>query len=178
MHYVLHDHRYRRFTFHPATRAIEACASKTGPTRKAPTLGEEHVKVILSYVHEGAASELKLRAGIWCQISTGGRVADVGRLTKNAVNWGDRTIESIHWRWTKSIRRCDRNKVQCMSNRGRSDRHGGVPTFYARTMAGMVQSGPGGAGLERLHSGHGKPCLLYTSPSPRDGLLSRMPSSA
>ena len=25
---------------------------------------------------------------------------------------------------------------------------------------------------------HVKPCLLYTSPSPRDGLLSRMPSSA
>ena len=24
----------------------------------------------------------------------------------------------------------------------------------------------------------GKACLLYTSPSPRDGLLSRMPSSA
>src|SRR5680860_1664523 len=23
---------------------------------------------------------------------------------------------------------------------------------------------------------HGRPCLLYTSPSPRDGLLSRMPS--
>ena len=28
-------------------------------------------------------------------------------------------------------------------------------------------------------TGHGiKACLLYTSPSPRDGLLSRMPSSA
>ena len=27
-------------------------------------------------------------------------------------------------------------------------------------------------------SGSGKSCLLYTSPSPRDGLLSRMPSSA
>ena len=26
--------------------------------------------------------------------------------------------------------------------------------------------------------GHNKGCLLYTSPSPRDGLLSRMPSSA
>ena len=26
--------------------------------------------------------------------------------------------------------------------------------------------------------GEGKDCLLYTSPSPRDGLLSRMPSSA
>src|SRR5665647_1452950 len=25
---------------------------------------------------------------------------------------------------------------------------------------------------------HRDPCLLYTSPSPRDGLLSRMPSSA
>ena len=25
---------------------------------------------------------------------------------------------------------------------------------------------------------HIQPCLLYTSPSPRDGLLSRMPSSA
>src|SRR5665647_432784 len=33
---------------------------------------------------------------------------------------------------------------------------------------------------ERPGSGPGeyKPCLLYTSPSPRDGLLSRMPSSA
>ena len=30
------------------------------------------------------------------------------------------------------------------------------------------------------HSEHAQdiPCLLYTSPSPRDGLLSRMPSSA
>ena len=27
-------------------------------------------------------------------------------------------------------------------------------------------------------SGLGEDCLLYTSPSPRDGLLSRMPSSA
>ena len=28
------------------------------------------------------------------------------------------------------------------------------------------------------HSNQAAPCLLYTSPSPRDGLLSRMPSSA
>ena len=28
------------------------------------------------------------------------------------------------------------------------------------------------------HSAKGGNCLLYTSPSPRDGLLSRMPSSA
>ena len=28
------------------------------------------------------------------------------------------------------------------------------------------------------HAAEGYACLLYTSPSPRDGLLSRMPSSA
>ena len=31
--------------------------------------------------------------------------------------------------------------------------------------------------LKKLNK-EGKSCLLYTSPSPRDGLLSRMPSSA
>ena len=30
----------------------------------------------------------------------------------------------------------------------------------------------------RTLAGQVRPCLLYTSPSPRDGLLSRMPSSA
>ena len=34
------------------------------------------------------------------------------------------------------------------------------------------------AGLENLTDGEIIICLLYTSPSPRDGLLSRMPSSA
>ena len=38
----------------------------------------------------------------------------------------------------------------------------------AVTQAGVVQVGDANA----------CPCLLYTSPSPRDGLLSRMPSSA
>ena len=32
--------------------------------------------------------------------------------------------------------------------------------------------------IEALLNGNNKGCLLYTSPSPRDGLLSRMPSSA
>ena len=34
------------------------------------------------------------------------------------------------------------------------------------------------AGVTPTKAGEGKTCLLYTSPSPRDGLLSRMPSSA
>ena len=33
-------------------------------------------------------------------------------------------------------------------------------------------------GKKRRSSGQNGSCLLYTSPSPRDGLLSRMPSSA
>ena len=32
--------------------------------------------------------------------------------------------------------------------------------------------------LTAQHEGQPQGCLLYTSPSPRDGLLSRMPSSA
>ena len=32
--------------------------------------------------------------------------------------------------------------------------------------------------IDLKYSEEGAPCLLYTSPSPRDGLLSRMPSSA
>ena len=36
-----------------------------------------------------------------------------------------------------------------------------------------------GKGADRVrHSAYIEGCLLYTSPSPRDGLLSRMPSSA
>ena len=33
-------------------------------------------------------------------------------------------------------------------------------------------------GADESHDAHYGTCLLYTSPSPRDGLLSRMPSSA
>ena len=43
----------------------------------------------------------------------------------------------------------------------------------------MLPGLDGFALLQRLRStGSRLPCLLYTSPSPRDGLLSRMPSSA
>ena len=41
----------------------------------------------------------------------------------------------------------------------------------------VVASGDGVATVQGL-SGARYTCLLYTSPSPRDGLLSRMPSSA
>ena len=43
-----------------------------------------------------------------------------------------------------------------------------------------AQLGLSTACIDKMVSKEGKPtfCLLYTSPSPRDGLLSRMPSSA
>ena len=41
---------------------------------------------------------------------------------------------------------------------------------YSSGLAGVICAS---AGNDLYH-----PCLLYTSPSPRDGLLSRMPSSA
>ena len=45
----------------------------------------------------------------------------------------------------------------------------------------LVEIGPGEGTLSRdlaIAIAEIAPCLLYTSPSPRDGLLSRMPSSA
>src|SRR5665647_2149289 len=50
-----------------------------------------------------------------------------------------------------------------------------VATSAAREVRGRC--GGGGAAMGGPPSGGGDICLLYTSPSPRDGLLSRMPSS-
>ena len=41
-----------------------------------------------------------------------------------------------------------------------------------------IWSFPSGAKVTFSHLQHDKTCLLYTSPSPRDAMLSRMPSSA
>ena len=49
-------------------------------------------------------------------------------------------------------------------------------TSHVHLPNGQVQSLENS--LEMLHQGLYYVCLLYTSPSPRDGLLSRMPSSA
>ena len=50
------------------------------------------------------------------------------------------------------------------------------PGLYANIAAkkARIKAGSG----EKMRKKGTKGCLLYTSPSPRDGLLSRMPSSA
>ena len=58
----------------------------------------------------------------------------------------------------------------------------GVPTEvleYIQADTEQVAIGFGHGGARSMHMGAGTmACLLYTSPRPRDGLLSRMPSSA
>ena len=48
----------------------------------------------------------------------------------------------------------------------------------ARAIAGIGLHHEAGHAMPRQQRGQREACLLYTSPSPRDGLLSRMPSSA
>ena len=49
----------------------------------------------------------------------------------------------------------------------------GISWKYCPTEKNLADLGSRGAGVHKMET-----CLLYTSPSPRDGLLSRMPSSA
>ena len=58
--------------------------------------------------------------------------------------------------------------------------HGASPSIYSPTLKQFKLGGNGAAYGASTSTGVGWAynCLLYTSPSPRDGLLSRMPSSA
>ena len=55
----------------------------------------------------------------------------------------------------------------------------GLALHAAKLQMNVVLMDLNADGLNETHSLMADcPCLLYTSPSPRDGLLSRMPSSA
>ena len=51
-------------------------------------------------------------------------------------------------------------------------------TYYDNTKVGTIMSRITSDMFDITEFAHHCPCLLYTSPSPRDGKLSRMPSSA
>ena len=53
----------------------------------------------------------------------------------------------------------------------------GTSVHATNSRTDMFDLRPPPTGSEKILMGDGT-CLLYTSPSPRDGLLSRMPSSA
>ena len=62
--------------------------------------------------------------------------------------------------------------------------NGAGKSTFLKILSGQLEPTNGevvitpGQRLSFLQQDHFKYCLLYTSPSPRDGLLSRMPSSA
>ena len=74
------------------------------------------------------------------------------------------------WRWDPEVnRQTVQPKICCgVVNRG-------IAMYQGKIIAPIIDGR-----LQALDAETGKPvcCLLYTSPSPRDGLLSRMPSSA
>ena len=53
-----------------------------------------------------------------------------------------------------------------------------IKEFYIKVKGEETRVNDNGGKLVDLIDELGWDCLLYTSPSPRDGLLSRMPSSA
>ena len=55
---------------------------------------------------------------------------------------------------------------------------GGIGIGQSASISGRLQMFNGANYTSFVSSATGNTCLLYTSPSPRDGLLSRMPSSA
>ena len=67
-----------------------------------------------------------------------------------------------------------KNKCRGISSGGSGFSWSNVPSAGAGLLSNTIWSG----NLVIYDGYGGNGCLLYTSPSPRDGLLSRMPSSA
>ena len=54
----------------------------------------------------------------------------------------------------------------------------GKALLNPKAAANLARLARGHVAMAKYHNAYYYTCLLYTSPSPRDGLLSRMPSSA
>ena len=86
----------------------------------------------------------------------------VGRLASWAVTFGGQTGLSI-------------TPLLCFGTP--EQKHKYLPRLVSGEMVGAYALSETGSGSDALGA-RCRACLLYTSPSPRDGLLSRMPSSA
>ena len=95
-------------------------------------------------------------------------------IPPNSVGGAQVKKNSLTWRDICCLRHTD---IQNNTIRGRDIRDG---TLEYKDFAEMPSARVYYDGDQTVPSGPAgyKICLLYTSPSPRDGLLSRMPSSA
>ena len=100
-------------------------------------------------------------------------VLDVHRVLDATVDQFQPTLLVFSWR--------DIQIYAPVDGRGGNPLQNSFEVFYARNPLKRQHGALGGLQLMNSHYGElrrNQRCLLYTSPSPRDGLLSRMPSSA
>ena len=101
-----------------------------------------------------------------------------GSSTQNVVNGGNSDLQP-DWVWVK-------NRTDARWHRLVDSSRGVSKNLYSNeddaegTEASVTAFNSDGfsLGTDTGSDGWNEDCLLYTSPSPRDGLLSRMPSSA
>ena len=107
-------------------------------------------------------------------------LVDEARLRSPVMDWLERTAKLRQW--TRGGTRAPHKPLLLLYALGR----------FQQDAAGELRYSAVEEDLQRLLTEYGPPnrttpaypfhhlvsCLLYTSPSPRDGLLSRMPSSA
>ena len=95
---------------------------------------------------------------------------------RDLLGYGIFTVDGAHWTHSRSLLRPSFARDQ-INDLEIEDRHcrAMLDALPVGKMDGQTQltSNPYSSGKRSI-----VPCLLYTSPSPRDGLLSRMPSSA
>ena len=138
-----------------------------------------HTKYACGSSAEGARDEKKNRTAA-CRRTAPPKGSHHTRRRRRKAP-GTSQAETSHARLAQGARsaRTDRNRRRLSTRRaGRRDRPASIgPPLSDAAAAAFIPprtDDRGGDGAKRCQN----PCLLYTSPSPRDGLLSRMPSSA
>ena len=121
---------------------------------------------------EGAAIEYDTAQEAFTARYTHETVAMGFAITEEAIE--DNLYDSLSARYTKALARAmaytKQVKAASLLNGAFSGTTYGDGSFLCATDHALVNGGS--------NSNRPQTCLLYTSPSPRDGLLSRMPSSA
>ena len=99
---------------------------------------------------------------------------DRERLVLAGIDVNDRQVSGAFMQLNHAGVHCEtrRDGLELMDIRAALKKFDGLPRYYWQLLD------PDKDDFTRMAREHLNGCLLYTSPSPRDGLLSRMPSSA